>query len=53
MWWWIVGIYLAGAVATAVLNLNLVIGPADPVTILRNALLWPVMLPILIFLASM
>lgn len=48
MWWWILGIYLAGAVGTALLNLHLVIGPADPVVVLRNALLWPFFLPILL-----
>lgn len=53
MWWWIVGIYLAGAVVTAVFNLNIVIGPANPLTILRNALLWPIFLPILLMLSFM
>lgn len=50
MWWWILGIYLVGAIATLWLNLATIIGPANPVTVLRNALLWPIFLPILILI---
>lgn len=50
MMWWILGIYIAGFLATLVFNMMIIVGPASPGAVLRNALLWPVMLPVLILL---
>lgn len=53
--WWVIGIviYLLFAAGTAVFNLSIIIGPARPLAILRNALLWPIFLPILLFISFM
>lgn len=46
----VVIIYLIGAVATAIFNIAILAYVAYPLSVLRNALLWPVCLPILIVL---
>lgn len=50
--WWAIGAgaaYAAGALGTAVYNLSIIVGPVTyPSAIIRNALLWPWMLPRLI-----
>lgn len=51
LWVWIT-LYVAGFMFTGGLNLAMIVGPANPLAVLRNALLWPIMLPVLIFLAG-
>lgn len=50
LWVWIT-LYVAGFVFTGGLNLAMIVGPANPLAVLRNALLWPIMLPVLLILA--
>lgn len=42
------GIYAGGAVVTGVVNLGMLVYVTYPPAIVRNAILWPVMLPVLL-----
>lgn len=50
--WWIGGIvYVLGAGGTFVFNLAIIVGPVTrPLAVLRNTVLWPIFLPLLIWL---
>lgn len=50
LWAWAL-LYVAGFIGTMAFNLAMIVGPANPLAILRNALLWPIVLPVLIILA--
>lgn len=52
MLWWIVGGYAFGAIVTLILNRMVIAGPVtSPLAVLRNAIVWPVMLPVIIYAA--
>jgi hypothetical protein len=43
-------LYIIGAIGTLLFNRAIVVGPINyPFSVLRNAVLWPVFLPILIW----
>lgn len=50
MWTSIAVIYAVGAMATFVYNGSIIVGPIRYGAVTRNALLWPIFLPILIML---
>lgn len=49
IYWWVGGgIYLIGAIGTLAYNLHDMVYISRPLVILRNAVFWPIFLPILI-----
>ena len=50
MWTSIAVIYAIGAVGTFVYNGAIIYGPINYMAVLRNALFWPIFLPVLIVL---
>ncbi len=49
MLFWI-AVYIVGALSTAAFNLSRLVYIESPLSIVRNALLWPVCLPVLLIL---
>lgn len=48
---WLIAIYIIGVAGTFVFNITIIVGPVTrPLSVLRNAVLWPIFLPILIWL---
>lgn len=48
-----IGIYAVGAVGTAAYNLHDMVYIGNPLIVVRNAIFWPIFLPVLIVLKSL